>query len=96
MVQQKLQKEDRDLWGAILKPPETLFETVHSIQHEHYFWPFQAHAADCSKCFFSFLICERIDTSKNPHQKAFSSLLTYISKTTSYLSFSSANFGYVI
>lgn len=26
---------------AISNPPETVFETVHSIQHKDSFWPFQ-------------------------------------------------------
>lgn len=95
LMQQKLQKENIDLWGAILNPPETVFETVHSIQHEHCFWPFQVHTADCLKCFIPLLICEHIDTSENP-QKAFNHLLTYISKIISHLSFSSANIDYLI
>lgn len=73
--------------------PETAFETIHIIQHKHCFWPFQVHTADCSKCFISLLISEHINTSKSPHWKAFSSLLTFISRSTSHLACSFADFG---
>lgn len=76
--------------------PETAFETIHTIQHKHCFWPFQVHTADCSKCFIPFLISEHIDTSKSPHWKAFSSLLTFISRSTSHLASSFADFGSLI